>query len=442
MGRGCGPARLVEQTQPRKQSQKTTESTVMQSPLIESSSPAGGISIRHLFAYPFRIFFLSLSVWAIVLVPLWLVVLLAPFQPPLALPPLHWHQYEMLFGLLNAAIAGFLLTAVCTWTQTHGLHGGRLLALWLVWLAGRLVMLTGDALPPGWAALPDLLFLPLVMLDAGTRIWRARQMRQLPVLAVLTLIWLMQLGFHLAPALGWYPGTFTNAALLVAMVLMLVIGGRITPAFSGNWLRAQGRAHLGSRSWPWLDRASTGSVLALVALMLLSGIPAVPSDMAAALNGPPLAALATAAALLCAARLWGWRGWRVAAEPLLWILHLSLWWIPIALLLLAGSALAWWPATVWQHAVGTGAMSGLILGVISRVALGHTGRTLSLPGGMVLAFVAIHIAALARIATAMGALPWRAGLEFSAACWVLAFALFVWRYAAMLSSPRPDGRPG
>lgn len=401
---------------------------MMSQPVSLDSRP----NVGGLFAYPFRIFFFSLAVWAVLIVPLWLAVLLTSFPLPLALPPLYWHQHEMLYGLLNAAIAGFLLTAVCTWTQTVGLQGGRLLALWLVWFSGRLAMLLGGDLPTGLAMLPDALFLPLVMLDAGIRIARARQARQILILVVLLLIWLTQMAFLLAP-----DSLFSSSGLILAMVLMLVVGGRITPAFTGNWLRAQGRLTDLPRSWPALDRAAIFSTLLVVPALLFAAWQ--PTAVGAS---PALAGLAIAAAALVLARLWGWRGWRVKDEPLLWILHLSLSWVPIALLLLAGTALGAWPATVWKHAVGTGAMAGLILGVISRVALGHTGRPLELPRGMVLAFVLIHTAALVRVLTALEHLPWRAGLELSAICWLLAFALFLWRYTAILASPRPEGRPG
>lgn len=401
--------------------------------MVAQATPSRGeVGIGHLFAYPFRIFFLSLAVWAVVIVPLWLMTLLTPMQLPLALPELYWHQHEMLYGLLNAAITGFLLTAVCTWTQTTGLHGGRLLALWLVWLAGRLALLTGDSLPPGLALVPDLIFLPLVMLDAGLRIARARQARQLIILVVLALLWLSQVGFLLSP-----DSALSGSGLILAMALMQVVGGRITPAFSGNWLRAHGRVDELPRSWPMLDRAAIYSTLLVAALWLLAA--RLPEH--AVLPGL-LAAAALLAAVLTLARLWGWRGWRLAGEPLLWILHLSLLWIPVGLVLLAGSALGGWPDTVWKHAVGAGAMAGLILGVISRVALGHTGRPLQLPRGMTLAFVLLHLAALVRVATALGVLPWQRGLELSALGWMLAFALFLWRYAAILASPRPDGRPG
>lgn len=390
------------------------------------SDPApAGARAAIAFAYPFRIFFLSAGVLAVLVVPAWLTLLLGGAGAPLAFAPLHWHQHEMLFGLLHAAIAGFLLTAVCNWTGTERLHGAPLVLLWAVWLAGRLLMAAGAAAPPWLAHGVDLAFLPLVMLDAGRRIWAARQHRQWVVLAVLGALWAMELGFHREPG-----GPYARGALLAAMLLMLVIGGRITPAFSGNWLRQCGRDPGAIVVLPWLERLALAAMVAVLATQLV----AVPASVAAG-----AALLAAGATLL---RLALWRGWQVREEPLLWILHLALAWIPLALLLLAATALGRLPATAWVHAAGAGAMASLILGVMSRVALGHTGRPLRLAPGMALAFVLVLCAGAVRVGAAAGVLAWRESLLTAGALWTLAFALFVARYAGVLTAPRADGKPG
>ena len=381
--------------------------------------------IRPLFAYPFRIFFLSAAAFAVLAIPVWVLALQGVIQPPLALAPLHWHQHEMLFGFLQAAIAGFLLTAVCNWTATDRLHGAPLMALWGLWLGGRLLMAAG-AMAPAWLVhVVDLAFLPAVMADAGWRILRTRQWRQLVVMAVLGLLWLMEIGFHARPG-----PLFAGGALIMAMTLMLVIGGRITPAFSGNWLRLQGGDPSRIRIVPWLERLTLGAMGVTLAVHLL--------DAPAALR----ATAALAAGALGAARLALWRGWLVRGEPLLWILHLALAWIPAAMLLMAAAAAGWAAPTAWLHAGGTGAMGALILGVMARVALGHTGRPLRLPPGMTAAFVLVLTAGVVRVGTALGALPWRAGVDMAAALWMLAFLIFLVRYAGILASPRPDGKSG
>ncbi len=154
------------------------------------------------------------------------------------------------------------------------------------------------------------------------------------------------------------------------------------------------------------------------------------------------AQMAIMTALLTVVRLYLWRGWLCRQEPLLWILHLSLLWIPIALLLLAGHQLLGWPALAWQHAMGIGAMGGLILGVMTRVALGHTGRPLRLPSGMVTAYGLVQVAVILRLITVFEVFPWRWGVILSATAWVMVFVLFLWRYLPVLWRPRVDGKPG
>lgn len=391
---------------------------------IPSSATMDTASVRQLFSYPFRIFFLSMTVLALLVVPVWVMQLTGVVNLPLALPGLFWHQHEMLFGFLSAAIAGFLLTAVSVWTGTNRTHGARLVALWGIWLAGRLLLAFGGGLPDWLVHTVNLAFLPLVMLDAGWRIWHARQKRQLMILVVLGLLWLMQIGFVLRLDM-----TYSYGALIMAMALISIIGGRITPAFSSGWLRQRGLDASGIRMIPALDMATLFSMILLMASLVtgwqtVSGI------------------LAIVAATLMLVRLAGWKGWLVRKEPLLWILHLSILWVPVALALLAGTLLAGWPSNAWSHAAGTGAVSCLILGVIARVSLGHTGRPLVLPRGMVLAFVAIHLAALIRVLTALDAIPWHPGIGSSTVLWFLAFGLFLIRYTGVLASPRPDGKEG
>jgi uncharacterized protein involved in response to NO len=393
--------------------------------VVHTKTGIASAGIAQLFAYPFRIFFLSGAVLAVSLVPLWLFVLLGGFAPPFALPSLQWHQHEMLFGFLEATIAGFLLTAVCVWTSTDRLHGAPLAGLWAVWLAGRALLLIGAGLSTAMVYAVDLAFLPLVVLDAGRRIVSAKQHRQLVIIAILTAFWLAHLGFHLTGA-----PRFPRGAMIAVAALMLVIGGRITPAFSSNWLRATGRDASAIRVVPQLETATISAMIVLV--------PLVAFEAPVALTAP----VAVAAAGAAAARLYLWRGWLVRGEPLLWILHLAFAWVPVALALLAASTVGVVAPTAWLHAAGTGAAGSLVLGVMSRVALGHTGRPLRLPAGMTLAFVAVLASGATRVATALAWLPQSGGLVLSAMLWVLAYGTFLRRYALILASPRVDGRPG
>lgn len=391
---------------------------------IPASPERASASVSQLFSYPFRIFFLSMTVLAIVAIPLWVLEVTGTVRLPLAMPGLFWHQHEMLFGFLSAAIAGFLLTAVCVWTQTDRTHGALLAGLWGVWLAGRLLLAFGGNLPEWLVQGVNLAFLPLVMIDAGWRVWKARQKRQVMILVVLGLLWLMQIGFVTRLDMA-----FSYGALIMAMALISIIGGRITPAFSAGWLRQRGGNAEAVKMIPALDMAAVFSMILLM-VSLVTGWQTV------------TAILAVVAAVLMLVRLANWKGWLVRSEPLLWILHLSILWVPLALLLLAGSLLAGWPSNAWTHAAGTGAVGCLILGVIARVSLGHTGRPLILPKGMVLAFVAVQLAAVIRVITAFDVIPWHPGIGTSTALWVIAYAIFLIRYTGVLASPRADGREG
>jgi len=391
---------------------------------IPTSAEAGSASVSQLFGYPFRIFFLSMTVLALLVIPLWVLQVTGVINMPLAMPGLFWHQHEMLFGFLTAAIAGFLLTAVCVWTQTERTHGFLLVLLWGVWLAGRLLLAFGAGLPDWLVQGVNLAFLPLVMLDAGWRVWKAKQKRQLMLLVVLALLWLMQIGFVTRLDM-----TYSHGALIAAMALISIVGGRITPAFTTGWLRQRGLNADAVKNIPALDMASLFSMILLLA-SLVTGWQAITGG------------LALIAGTLVLVRLANWKGWLARKEPLLWVLHLSILWVPVSLYLLAGTIFANWPSNAWSHAAGTGAISCLILGVIARVTLGHTGRALVLPKGMVVAFIAIQLAAVIRVLTAFDIIPWHPGIGGSSVLWMFAFGMYLVRYTRILASPRPDGRPG
>ncbi|WOD27062.1 NnrS family protein [Alloalcanivorax xenomutans] len=376
-----------------------------------------------LFAFPFRIFFVSTGVAAVLLLPLWLWWLLGGGGP--AMSALLWHQHEMTVGLLNAAIAGFLLTAVCNWTGTAPVSGRALLALWGLWLSARLGLLLGDA----WQLLAvslDLAFLPVVAMLVARRVWTARQARQAPLIGVLLALWGLDVAFH------WSGDPrFLHGLVLLGALLILMVGGRITPAFTANWLRLHGDDPERVRRWPALDIAGLVCGLAVVVLELT------------AWRGLAVALAGLLAALIAAVRLAGWAGWRVRREPLLWILHLGHLWVVLGFGLWA-AAKAGLPVapTAWVHALGAGAIGTMILGVITRVAMGHTGRPMRLLPGMRWGFLAILAAGLVRVLAGLGVVPWLPGLWLAAALWLLAWLLFLWLYTPVLAAPRADGRPG
>src|SRR5690554_6696094 len=256
-----------------------------------TSAEQSGANLKQLFAYPFRIFFLSMTVLTLVGIPLWVLEVSGVIQLPLAMPALFWHQHEMLFGFLSAAIAGFLLTAVCVWTQTERTHGLPLALLWGVWLAGRLLLALGGNLPDWMVQGVNLAFLPLVMIDAGWRVWHARQKRQAMIMVVLGLLWLMQIGFVTRLDMS-----FSYGALIMALALISIIGGRITPAFTAGWLRQRGGNAEAVKMIPGLDMAALFSMILLMACLVTGW-----KTLAAV--------IAVVAAALMLVRLYNWKGW-------------------------------------------------------------------------------------------------------------------------------------
>ncbi len=380
--------------------------------------------------FGFRPFFLAASIAAVALMLAWLAALRGVLALDVA-----WHAHEMTFGFATAVIAGFLLTAVQNWTSAERLGPAPLAALVALWATGRVAQWPALADLAGSAASAlDLAFLPALALAIGAPILRTRNRRNYGVPVILLALAAAHALQHAGLAVpGWVTalGVLAPTAGVHAIVLLvIVIGGRVTPAFTANALKGTA-----------VVRASDARDVAAIA----SG--ALALTVASLAAAPPVlvAGAAALAALLNAARMVGWATRATRRDPLLWILHAGYAWIVAGLALTALAALA--PGrvapTVALHAFAVGAIATMILGMISRVALGHTGRPLVLPRGMRVAFAAIVLASLARVAipllapTAM-ALAW----EIAGALWCLAFGLYAIVYFAILVSPRPDGRPG
>jgi len=386
-----------------------------------------------LWGRAFRPFFLGLSIYAIAAVPAWALVWLGAAAPPAWLAPMWWHGHEMVFGFAAAAIAGFLLTASPVWTGGPALTGRPLAALFVLWLAGRVLFALAGVVTPGWLAAVDGLFLPAVAVALGRTLWGAGQRRNEAVLGVVVVLAAANVAMH-AEALGLVAGVAGRAlrfAVDVVVVLLLVIGGRITPAFTRNTFARHG-IDRPVRSVPWLD-ALTLALAAAVAL----------ADLTLG-RGPVAGTLAILAGTAAAVRLAGWQGVHAHFDPLLWSLHAGMAWLVVGLWLVGASDLgAPVPPSAGLHALTVGAIGSSILAVVTRVSLGHTGRPLVLPSGGVAAYALVHLAALLRVASAFVAgsghltLLWMAALAWSAA-----FTIFAVRYAPMLTTPRPDGRPG
>ncbi len=376
-------------------------------------------------ALGFRPFFLLAGVAGATIVPLWVLIYLGylPFRS--YYEPVNWHGHEMVFGFTAAVVAGFLLTAVRGWTGRETVRGWKLLALILVWTAGRLVPLVA-AVPRMVVALVDLAFVPCLLAAILPALWRDGQLRNLAVVPVLLALFCADLLVHLE-VLGWLGKVArlgTYMAVDVVALLIVVVGGRVIPFFTQ---RALGLTPIRSRVW--IEWASIGSAAALVAVAPFA------RSSAAAMAAAGLAAAANAL------RLMAWHDRRVWSLPLLWVLYLGYGWLVGGFALRALAIAGWVPAVLALHATTAGAIGVLTLGMMARVSLGHTGRALDPPAAAVASFVLVNLAVVARVVLPL-ALPASYGalLAFSAVFWTSAFGLFLVAYAPMLLRPRIDRR--
>ncbi len=378
-------------------------------------------------SYPFRIFFLASGIYAIFIIAAWLAILLGSLNLPLAWTPLYWHSHEMIFGVVTAAICGFLLTAMCNWTGAPPLKGLGLFGLFSLWITGRAVMWMGNHLPAEFVILVDAIFLPVVTLYVTYILLSYGNKRNLILAVILTLLSICNIAMHA----GAYTNNFywmwagETTALGLITVIMVIIAGRIIPLFTINGLRGKGY------DVDTIKNSSMLSTLAIISTALL-----IPLNFFT--QYPSLIGVAAlSAAVINAIRLAQWASLATKREPLLWILHLGYAWILIALVLKSMAAFNLWIApSVWQHALGLGAMSSLILGMMTRVSLGHTGRPLSLPRFGVFIYVAISAAAIVRLLVALNWIDFQLGLIVTTCAWIAAFGIFTILYYPILTKPR------
>lgn len=386
----------------------------------------------RLFAYGFRPNFLLAGLAALVLVPLWALSFVAGTTLGTGWPPSLWHGHEMLFGFITCAIAGFLLTAVPSWTGQKGYAGAPLVALALLWLIARIMISTSQLWPPVLTAVADLSFLPLLAVLVAVPLARQRN-RNTPLLIVLGLLWLTNLAFHVA-IIGSNPPLARHALILgidIVLILVTIIGGRIVPAFTTSALRQQG-----IQSAPQSRPALTAIAVAAMVLVATSDLIWPETRIAGA-----VAAVAAAVQFL---RLLQWRSLQTLRQPIVWILHLAYAWLPLGLGLKAAALLGEYAfGAFWLHALTIGALATMITAVMTRAALGHTGRALVAHPLTTAGYVLLTAGALVRV---FGLSP--LGISYplvvilSASFWTVSFALFIGVYAPILWGPRADGKPG
>ncbi len=400
------------------------------SPAAKAGSPV------PLLAYGFRPFFLLAGAYGALAILAWVCILSGELRLPASWPLPLWHGHEMVFGFAVAGITGFLLTAVPSWTGAAPVRGATLLFLVLLWVAGRLAFWGSAALPAPFVAAVDLAFLPCLAGVLGRSLIAQISVsgfRNAVFLVLLAALWTGNLLTHL-DGLGIVPGAALPGLHLGIDVLLLaitIVGGRIVPNFTANVLRKTGVSPL-PRSVPALDAAAILSMAAILVLDLLFG------------SGPISAAAAIFAACTNGLRLWLWRPLATIRAPLLWVLHLGYAWLVLGLALkgIAGFADTAVPPSAALHALTAGAIGTMLLAVMSRVALGHTGRPLIAPRLVVAAYGVLTLAAALRVAAPLAMDATSALFFASGILWATAMALFTAVYAPMLLRPRPDGNPG
>jgi uncharacterized protein involved in response to NO len=374
-----------------------------------------------IFSYGFRPFFLGGAIWAAAAMVLFTLMLHGMVQLPTAFSAIDWHIHELLYGYLPAIVAGFLLTAVPNWTGRLPVAGAPLAGLFALWLAGRIAVAASAV--TGWAVAAgvDTLFLIALGGIVGREILAGNNTRNLKVLLLVALLAGGNFVFHIEAATAGSAGYGKRIGIAAAVLLIALIGGRIVPSFTRNWLAKFSQENLPA-PFGKFDLAT----IAASAIALLCWI-AVPEHRLTA------AACALAGALQFI-RLGRWKGLRTLAEPLVTILHAGYVFVPIGFVLMA--AAIFWPDLVPRaaavHAWTAGAIGLMTLAVMTRASLGHTGQPLTASNLVTAIYVSAAIGAAARILAAFGVAA-ISMLTIAALCWTLAFLTFAFAFAPLLT---------
>ncbi|MCC6719814.1 MAG: NnrS family protein [Acetobacteraceae bacterium] len=377
-------------------------------------------------SHGFRLFFFAAALWSAVALALWLGMYVHGAALPSRFAPLAWHSHEMLFGFVMAAIAGFLLTAIPNWTHRLPVSGWPLLLLFGCWLLGR-VACTVSALIPAWLSIVvDLAFPVALVAVAAREIVAGRNWRNLPMIVPISVLGVANLLMHLEAAeVAVPPGTGWRLGLAGVLILISIVGGRIVPSFTRNWLAKRPGAALPG-TVGWIDRLAVATLLA--GLLFWAFLP----------DSRVVGLLLLLAAFVNLARLLRWRGWATFAEPLLLILHVGYGWLVIGTALLGATVLdADLPQAAAIHALTAGAAATMILAVMTRATRGHTGRDLTADRTTTLLYVLLTGAAVTRVVAGFGVGPILPLLVVSGGLWIAAFAGFALAYGPMLLLPRP-----
>ncbi|HYP71808.1 MAG TPA: NnrS family protein [Variovorax sp.] len=394
--------------------------------LLQDIEEPPGVSPKGfaLFALGFRPFYLLASIFAALSIPLWALQFSGMLPRPYLSSPV-WHAHEMLFGFTLAVIVGFLLTAGRNWTNLPTPTGWKLCGLAALWVVARVLVLTPYAVA---AAVANVVFPLAAAVALAVPFIKARNKRNYFFIALLVLLAFVAALIHLTAlgALAMPPWAGLQVALDIVLFIIVVMGGRVIPMFTNN-----GVPGTSATRKPFVETIALGAVLALLA-----------AD-AVGLHGWLVAAVAAAACVAHLCRWVLWQPWKTLRTPLVWVLHLAYAWVPIHLLLRALSEFGWVTSSLSAHALTVGAAGGLIIGMMTRTAKGHTGRLLRADRFDTTAYALVLLAAVVRVALPLLA-PGQTlhAILASAALWSAGFGLYALRYWPVLTRPRIDGRPG
>lgn len=376
-----------------------------------------------LFSYGFRPFFLASALWAIASLDLWVAYL--NFGIPVASDygPLYWHAHEMLFGFAPAVLAGFLLTAIPNWTGRLPIAGRPLAVLFAIWCAGRIAMLASGSVGIIAATAIDSLFLPVMLVICAREVVAGKKWKDLKVIAGLFVLSLANLVFHIQVIEGVGPELAIRLGIGAYVLLVTIVGGRILPSFTRNWINQFGRTDF---PVPYNTFDAATIIIGAVALVLWTCVP----------ESTAVCGVAGVAAILNTIRLVRWRGWATWPEPILFVLHATFLFVPIGFAAIALQASRWLPEVGVLHIFAIGTISMMMLAVMTRATRGHTGRKLKSSRTTNISYVLLGCVALVRpLAELVPALTTEI-LAVAAIGWTASFGLFVVEHGPLLWSGR------
>ena len=391
--------------------------------LVHTDHPIWGIG--------FRPFFLSGAFISIALILYWSLAYFLGDLPGGYFNPIYWHAHEMIYGFAISIVSGFLLTSTASWTNTLPLRGSKLKVLFFLWLAGRIAMtlsLFNLPVSPYIYSLIDLLFIPVLVFSLAPPLIKSKKIKNLQFVPILSVLVLGNLLTHLS-ALEIIDYKFAARGIYLGvnliLIIMVIISGRVIPFFTSNAIPG-----LKPNTWAWVENAVLVSVWTYILLDFLD-FPLIKGWVALACG------------VFSLIRLSGWKSLKTIGHPLVWILHLGYMWIAIGFILVfISEILGVLPLSVAIHAFTAGAMGTFIMGMMSRVSLGHTGRALELEKGFVVAYVILTLSAVVRVVSGFFPSGYSHGILTAGVLWAISFLLFIIYYAHSLLTPRPDGKKG